>query len=277
MTSIAPPGYPPARHVLRDLRIAVEHRPDATSSAWLPSSPFLSAESGALHAGVLATLVDLAGGGLAAQAASPDWIATADLSLHLLPRAVAGDVEARSRVLRAGRTTVVLEVELRAHDGDPGLGAATMSFAVLPRRDANPVVDQADTVSRATMAAPGSGFTEPVGDRIGLTVVDAATGVVELPLTDYVRNTLGALQGGMAATVVDAAAQHALRAACGTPVETADLQLTYLALARVGPVVTRTQVLSAWPAFGTAHVELLDAGAGGRLTTLARVVAARPA
>ena len=52
--------------------------------------------------------------------------------------------------------------------------------------------------------------------------------------------------------------------------------VTYLALAKVGPIRTRTRVLSATPEHGSAHVEIVDTGAGDRLTTVARVVAARP-
>ena len=268
--------YPPPHHVLRDLQLTVEHRPDGTSSAWVPITEHVCSESGAPHAGVLATVVDAVGGGLAALAAKPDWIATSDLTLHLLPRRVAGDVEARGRVLRRGRTTVVLEAALVDTDGGPPLGVATISFAVLPRRDGNPVLDQSDRVSRMGMGVPGSGFTEPLADRIGLQVHDAAAGIVELRRDDYVRNTLGAIQGGMMTMVAEQAASHALRAACGTRVETVDLQVTFLALGKIGPVRSRTRVLAATPEFGTAHVELVDTGAGGRVTTIVRAVAAVP-
>ena len=52
------------------------------------------------------------GGGLAARAAQPDWIATADLTLHVAGAVTEGAVEARARVAHAGRTTVVIEVRL---------------------------------------------------------------------------------------------------------------------------------------------------------------------
>ena len=86
---------------------------------------------------------------------------------------------------------------------------------------------------------------------------------------------MGAIQGGMVAAAADAAAEEAMRNACGAPVETVDLQITYLALAKVGPIRTRTTVLTATPEFGTAHVEIVDTGAESRVTTLVRVVAAR--
>ncbi len=268
-----PLDYPPAEHILRDLALTVEHRPDRTSTGWLPANPLLATPSGAARAGIVATLVDVVGGGLAGLAARPDWIATADLTMHLLHRPFTAAIEARGRVLRAGRTTVVIEVQLTCSGA--ALGVATMTFAVLPRRDGNPVLDQADSVLRMTMDG-GSGLDCPVLDRIGVHPLDPAAGVIELPYSDYVRNTLGAVQGGMMATATDCAAQAALSEACQEPVETLDLQVTYLALAKAGPVRSRTRVLTATPDYGVAHVELRDAGADDRLTTLARAVAVRP-
>jgi uncharacterized protein (TIGR00369 family) len=266
--------YPPTEHILRDLRLSVEHRPDGTSTAWIPVTPHVCNPSGSPRAGVLAILVDVVGGGLAALAVRPDWIATADLTLHLVPRAVTGEIEARGRVVRQGRTTVVVEVALRAGPAEP-LGVATMSFAVLPRRAENLSVDQIEGVSRMTMATNGSGLRDPFHDRVRLTVVDPLAGSVELPLTDYVVNSMGAIQGGMVAAAADAAGAEAVGEACGVPVETVDLQVTYLALAKVGPIRTRSIVLDTRAAHGAAHVEIVDTGADGRLTTVARVVAAR--
>lgn len=274
MTEAPLEEYPPAQHILRDLQLTVEHRPDGTSTGWMPVSPHICNPSGSLRAGVLAILVDVVGGGLAAVAARPDWIATADLTLHLMPRPATGEIRAEGRVLRQGRTTVVLEVSLR-DDATASVGHATMSFAVLPRRAENLSVDQADRVARLTMATADSGFDASFHDRVSLTVVDASGGGVELPLSDYVVNSMGAIQGGMVAAAADAAAEHALRHACGGPVETVDLQITYLALARVGPIRTRAEIQSATSEFGSAHIEIVDTGAADRVTTVARAIAVR--
>jgi uncharacterized protein (TIGR00369 family) len=268
-------AYPPPDHILRDLRLSVEHRPDGTSSAWIPVTPHVCNPSGSPHAGVLAILVDVVGGGLAAVAVRPDWIATADLTLHLVPGAVTGEIEARGRVVRQGRTTVVVEVVLGASDG-ASLGIATMSFAVLPHRAENLSIDQVERVNRMTMAMNGSGLRDAFHDRVQLAVVDAAAGAIELPRTDYVLNSMGAVQGGIVAAAADAAAAAAIGHACGAAVESVDLQITYLALAKLGPIRTRSTVLSATEHFGSAHVEIVDTGAGDRLTTVARVVATRP-
>ena len=52
--------------------------------------------------------------------------------------------------------------------------------------------------------------------------------------------------------------------------------MTYLSLARVGPVATRTTVVAAAPTAGTAHVELIDTGADDRLTTVVRARTVTP-
>jgi uncharacterized protein (TIGR00369 family) len=266
-----PTTYPPDRHLLRDLRLSFEHPMPGSSRAWIPVVPQLAAPDGAMRAGALATLVDVIGGGLAAQAAQPDWIATADLTLHLTGAVVSGSVEARARVAHAGRTTVVIEVTL--HD-DLGaqLGLATMSFARLPRREENPDISDRAATGPSSMGLPSSGLRGSLLDEIGVRVVDPATGTLEAPVRDWSRNSLGAMQGGAVAAVIDAAAETASRAT-GQDVVVTDLQLTYLALARVGPIRTRVDVLDARPGVVTTRVELVDAGSEGRVTTVGRVVA----
>ncbi|MDQ1521867.1 MAG: hypothetical protein QOI55_2940, partial [Actinomycetota bacterium] len=159
-------AYPPAHHLLRDLALDVEHRDDGTSAAWLTVVPELLDDTGGVRAGVLATVVDMIGGGLSAFVAAPNWIATADLTLHLVRAATGGTLEATARVLRAGRTTVVLEVDLR--DARDLVGVATMTFSVLPRREDNPVITFSAATPRTTLVLPGSGFRSPILDELGL-------------------------------------------------------------------------------------------------------------
>ena len=265
--------YPPEQHVLRDLGLTTELGPGLVTRGEIPIGSELRTPSGVTHAGALATLVDVLGGGLAATAAQPDWIATADLTLHVLARRDVTCVDAVGRVIRQGRTTVVVDVELTA-DGTE-LGLATMTFAVLPRRDGNPVIPDTDTVSRMTMALPGSGFRTPLELSAGIVRTDPDAGCLHLPISDYVRNSLGAVQGGMMAMTAAAAAEGALSAAAGSSLAAVDLHVTYLTLAKVGPVRSDTTVLAATPAFGTAHVELVDEGAGDALCTLVRARAVR--
>jgi uncharacterized protein (TIGR00369 family) len=267
--------YPPDHHLLRDLRFSFEHDADGRRSrAWMPVVRELCTDLGHARAGVLATLVDVIGGGLAASAAAPGWIATADLTLHLVGAARPGSVvEARAEVLRAGRTTVVLEVAL-VDEHERNVGIATMSFAVLPRREANPEVDRVRD-SPSTMATARSRLDRPLLEELGVQVRDPARGVIEVPVTDWSRNSMGSMQGGVVATVAEVAAETALRAATNEQLVVTDLQVTYLGFGRVGPVRTTAEALGTGDGHGSARVELVDAGAESRQMTVVHAVATR--
>ena len=104
---------------------------------------------------------------------------------------------------------------------------------------------------------------------------DAARGIIDVPVTDWSLNSMGAMQGGVVAMVADVAAETALRAATGEPLVVTDLQLTYLGFGRVGPVRSTVEVLGTGPGHGTARVELVDAGAENRQMTVVHTVATR--
>jgi uncharacterized protein (TIGR00369 family) len=267
-------SYPPERHLLRDLRFTFDEHADGTSVARLPVVPEVCTDAGSVRAGALATLVDVLGGGLAATAVHPNWIATADLTVHLV-RGVAGDaVEASARVLRAGRTTVVIEVAL---DNDEGraVGVATMSFSVLPRREINPDIATTRPLGPSSMALPDSGLDLPLLDALEIRTIDAARGVVEAPVVPWALNSMGAMQGGVVATLVDAAGETALRHASGEPLVVTDIQMTYLAFGKAGPIRTAVDVLSVSAARGVARVEVVDAGSDVRRMAVARVTASQ--
>ncbi len=255
--------YPPAQHVLRDLCLVTEIGSDLTGRASLHVPDALRTPQGFPHPGVLATAVDMLGGGLAAVAAHPNWIATADLTLHLLPRPVES-VEITARVARHGRTTAVLEVDLTG-DG-AAMGIATMTFAILARRDSNPTVVVEGDRTPSTLALDGSGFSAPFETQTGLR--RTGDGRAELPITDYVRNSLGALQGGLMAATATAAAEDTCAARLG-PSTIADLQITYLALGRVGPIrATATVERQTGHRDAGVRVELVDVGAQQKPTTV---------
>jgi len=88
-------------------------------------------------------------------------------------------------------------------------------------------------------------------------------------------NSLGAMQGGAVATVIDAAAETAIRAATSERLVVTDLQITYLALGGSGRFARGSTCSASAPAMPGRGVELVDAGAESRLTSVARVVATR--
>ncbi|MGA7418561.1 MAG: hotdog fold thioesterase [Acidimicrobiales bacterium] len=288
-----PHPYPPAEHILRHLDLEVEVRPDATASAWLPVSEHLLASDGGVHAGVLAILVDIVGGAVATRVLYPDRTATADLQLQLLRPAGGPEVEARASVLRKGRTTLVLEVVLLdapggrlAGDGSPNAWA-TMTYAVLPRTDAPPLMQPLPIEPERTTIGSAS-LTRPVLEAIGVRTDRGSTGVA-LSVGDYVSNTFGALQGGVMALLGAVAGSSAVDDALGIrtgSAATVDLQVAYLAMGRVGPIISEIDSITAeaGPATGgtgddgqatvgtgSAVIRLLDQGGDARVTAVVQV------
>jgi uncharacterized protein (TIGR00369 family) len=281
--------YPPADHILRDLDLEVEVRPDATASAWLPASPHVLAANGGVQAGVLAILVDIVGGAIATRVLYPDRTATADLQLQLLRPTAGPEVEARVSVLRRGRTTLVLEVVLLDAPGSrrPGEGApnawATMTYAVLPRNDDPPMMQPLPSQAERTTMGPAS-LSRPVLDAIGVERDDPRSDRVVLPLGDYVSNTFGALQGGVMALLGATAGATAIEVSRGLPrgaASTVDLQVAYLAMGRVGPIVSEPDATMIDVGTGTEHaasavIRLLDRGGDDRLVAVVQVGAVTP-
>lgn len=268
-------AYPPRDHILRDLNIVLEYRGKEGSTAGIPVVPAVCSDRGTVQVGVLGTVIDLLGGILAAKAVYPDWIATADLSLYSTERARTGTVTAVGSVVRVGRAAVVIEAEILAGRTQPGatatsIGSAVATFSRLPRRDGNLDLGRDDGSDQVvTFGAEGPGLSQHLLDKAGLQVLDESAGVVEVHMSEYVRNSFGALQGGMVALMADAAGQHAARAIAGNPVITADLAIHYLSQGKTGPFYTRTKVLRAAEESVLTRVEIRDRGADDLLMTVA--------
>lgn len=89
-----------------------------------------------MHGGAIASLVDAASGSAVATLRDPEddtWAghATTDLNVSYL-RAVRGEARAEGRVLRAGRTTVFVAVEVRDEAGELA-AAGRVTYAIARR------------------------------------------------------------------------------------------------------------------------------------------------
>ena len=122
---------------------------------------------------------------------------------------------------------------------------------------------------RSSMALEHSGLAALLFDALGLVVVDARSGVVELAKTDYVRNSFGTINGGVLTMVVEAAAEAASAAALGRPVTVIDFQIHYLDQTRVGPARTSTTVLRTSATEAVCEVTVVDAGNDDLVLTVA--------
>lgn len=265
-----PEEYPPPRHMLRDLGIRIEREGDAIRAS-LDVVPELCTASGTVRAGVLATLADVSAGECAARAGRPDWVATSDLSLHLTRRIGAGVVSAAPAVLRRGRSNVVVEVGLSSVEG--AVGIAILAFTLLPARGPVQNVDSWEREAPTTFALPDSGLQAPFAESIGARVLDAPRGEVELAISSYNGNSLGAAQGGALATLVDLACESAASSAAGRNWTTTDLTLHYLSLGKQGPLRSTARLLRCDDGGARLRIEIRDAGAGDRLVSVATAAA----
>jgi acyl-coenzyme A thioesterase PaaI-like protein len=272
-----PVGYPPQRHVLRDLAFEIEAVDPTSSRAHLPVVPGMC-QAGRVSAGPLMTVVDVLAGSLVGRVVAPDWMATADLSLHLADPPAHGTVVVDARVLRDGRTTIVVEAALTADDGagegagdgagdavegeGRSFGEALLTFARLPRRDTNLDMSSFEVRygERSTFSAPGDGLREPFASAIGVEVEDARAGAVRVEVTDHVRNSFGAVNGGVVASVAAEAAVAAASDRLGGPTSVSDAVVHYLTQGKVGPIVTAADVVRVDPGGALVRVEVVDTG-----------------
>lgn len=101
----------------------------------LHNRPDLANIRGALQGGLLATLIDVAGGRLATTAAGPcSGVSTADLTIHYLAPVMEGPARAVATLVRAGRHTIVVAVDVFDVGRDRLAARSTLSFAVLTPR-----------------------------------------------------------------------------------------------------------------------------------------------
>jgi len=269
-------GFLPEENYLYDLGIRSDGD-DQQAVARMPIRPELRNRWGVVHAGLFVVLVDSVTGRLAVRAARPDLVATSHISLQTAGSASRGELVAQAHVLRRSRSSVALAVDLEECEDEarPGRPVASgcVTFAVLPNA-LSPEVAQAiaDFAERPVeLGRSEATLGAPYLSRIGLRVVDAEAGVVELPLSPYVQNHLQALQGGIVATLMQAAAEESAAAACAEPRVATDLSVQYLALGRTGPFRTRARVLRHSRHGAALRIELRDAGAGDRILALAGV------
>ena len=261
--------YPPQHHLLRDLQISIKFHGKTRSTVKAPIVPELFTDQGAVQVGVLAMLVDVLGGSMALRAVYPDWVASADLSICIVKRATFGMLNIAGSVLRAGSNTLVIEATISQIRDDLDnttefIGSGFMTIVRLPRR-ADTLYFDDDWIDSIVFAAPDSGLSRPFLDEVGIETTDGSAGVVRISLRDYVRNSFGALHGGVFALLIDRAGQEVARASSGIPFVTQDLKIYHLSQGKVGPFLTNTAVIRDESDTIVTRVEVRDSGANNRL------------
>lgn len=250
----------PERHLLRDLRTSTQQISDTRSMSVTPLVDELRDRSGAPSLALLATVADVNASLVALVAARPDWTATVSLGLRATERlrVVEGPIVADATLERAGSKIIVVHTLVRDGRGrtadeilddaerssgtdDDIIAVGIVTFTRIPgsasrassRFDASAMIGV-----RRHPPSDGTSLTQTLEREIAWQTIDAERGVVELEPSTYVRNTFGAITGGVHGMLLQAAAELANPGSVTT-----GLDLHYLAQARRGPVRTTLQRL----------------------------------
>ncbi len=255
-------GYPPEKHILRDLRISSLWDTEHTHRCEAPTAPELCDSAGRVHLGVLATMVDIGGAAVGLPAVAPDWIATSDLSIH---RGAADLTAADERIVvttslvRAGATSAVVECDVRGSGADKAAAAALLTFSRIPASTTAVVVEDRgfEVGERRELGLPDSGFTSVIRDALGIVEHD---GSLVLPKSDYVHNSFGTINGGVTALFIEAAAEHAVHALPEPPPApvVVGLSVHYVGRVKAGPAVARVTIVRADARGATIRVDVID-------------------
>lgn len=280
-----PTAYPPLHHIVRDLRVVI----DRSQGDWairLPIVPAIADAADRPRVGVAAVIADMIAGQTAIREVAPNWIATSNLALQVGDLPSEGTLVGHPKVLRKGATTIVIEVRLEHPESARDVALATLGFAILPRRnEMQAELHRSRAGGNDTIYAPaGTGFAKPLFEAIGIRFGSENPGSgdsgrasccascwAEVDLDPYLQNTLGALQGGVVAILVEAAAERQATSLLGGPVRVRGIELHYLKLGRKGPIRACAREFARTGSGMIVRVELFDRGDRDALLTVATV------
>lgn len=248
--------------VSRYFTVAMRETAEGHIVGTAPASPHLRNAFGALQTGALLTLLDNVGGICGGLASLPDgWVVTTNLAARVVEGAPAvGPLRLDADVLRRGRNNVVVSTTLR-DDGRGGelVADGVVTSAILVPENGPPVTVRPLAIGSSE---PSRETLPPLAEWIGVRTIDERS--IEIDLTDIHRNPWGILHGGVVATLVDLAAEHA------TDRASTDVVLHFLAPNRIGPVRAVAELLGARSDGELVRIEVRDEGAG-RVTAVAFV------
>ncbi len=261
--------YPPIRHVLRDLGIELTHGPHVAHRVTIPTPPETRAAHGGVRIGVLASAADVVAARLAMRSLEPDWLATSDLSIWTRDTRCRGPIVGEARVLRTGRTTTVVEVEISEQGGEKrAIALAALSFVRIKRPDLADAIESEPEQTTVSFATETSGLTRPFRETVGIETIDANHGVVRLAQSEYTINSFGSLQGGMVAALGEFGAETAATAMTGQAQAAIDIAVRYLAKGPTGPYETHVQPLRVANKGCLLRVVVQDAGSGQEMAVI---------
>ena len=253
-------SFPPPRHAISLLGVDLEVGPGTEATGWWRVRPDASAPSGTPGLGAIAMVLDIVAGASAVVAAAPDYIYTADMSIHLVPGVRVDEVVSRVHVRRRGRRTLVQEIALRDNSGAT-IGWGTTTFVIAAPPTDGPDLRDHHPEGRAAFWPLGPD-EDPPRYRDELELRLEAPGEVAVDLRWQVANNLGALNGGVQAQMIDDASASLGHLHLGPTAETTDAHIAFLRPGLSGPFRAVASLVGEPAPEGdrlTAEVSLLDA------------------
>lgn len=245
-----PEAFIGIRHVLGRLGMRF-----ADQGIRLPVVPVLRDPDGHLTFGALGVLLDMASSTAFRGEDTGHWV-HADITIHRLHPPADGEVLATARVLRRGKRTGVIELDLV--DAEGALVAASTQQCVFLGLPSEP--SDAGERARAAFESMFDGrcrFEEPLPVELG--VREEPHGTWTMDHGPDRTNGLSGLHGGVATTLVDAAAAGAVSAPRGEPARTVSAAVRYLVPALHGPFRATPHVLQDDGRVAVVRVPVRDA------------------
>ncbi|MCG8312648.1 MAG: hypothetical protein MI976_05480 [Pseudomonadales bacterium] len=236
--------------------------------------------------GVMATMVDVAGSDPVLATWNPDWAATQDLSIHSTQPLNEGPIVVDARLLREGKKINFISAAI--YDGQgmtdldelqaaidapiksrktPVLAAQSLTtFTRIPRTAATGVdsYDPNQWIGKVRTRDSGEINQQSLDERIGLQLLDSEAGITELSNNPYIANSIGTINGGVQATMLEAAA-----IAMRPHLRVADTQIHFLSQLKVGPARTQGTLIRDAQDHSVVLIQLMDTGADNKLLATA--------
>lgn len=247
-------------HVISELGLAVQLDGDGLRGNAVVVPEMHVPGTDVLRVSVLAAWADVLTGLLSGTALAPRVPVTLDLSIDL-PRVLRGtpSVAGAARILKAGRSVVVLEVSFVEEEDRRPVALGTASF--MPSPDTSLTLPALRDSPSILERSPDR-LTAPFAERADC--VRRGDGVAELPRREDALNASNTINGGLIALLME---ESALSTAPDSVLSS--LALRYLRPARVGPLVataTRHGDVVVVAAHDTGADDRLVAAATARLT-----------
>jgi len=204
----------------------------------VPADPVLLDADGQLNFGVLGVLLDMGSSGAFADETFSPWV-HADITVHRL-QAPAGAVTSTARMLRRGKRTAV--VDLDVHDETGALVAASTQQVTFLGPPPDPAPDAERRHAAWQRMFDGvCRLPAPLPEYLG--IARDGAGRWTMAHGPDRTNGMSGLHGGVATTFVDAAAAGAVAERRGGSARTVSAAVRYLKPALHGPFAIEPQVL----------------------------------